>query len=237
VQKLFTYLKQNNQLWSNLSGSFAFKNISTDELKRLINIGVEILPQFKLLHLDGTLFYKGKAQTTTELAHILKVASEYFETLMEGNLSAGTIHHQFHVSLSVGTSFFVAIAKIRAFKLLWLNLAKAYGVDHGSVPPIHIRTAAEEQMTDTNTNMIRTTTQAMSAVMGDIQRLTVTPADSFGGDSTDFTRRIARNVQHLLKYESHLDHVIDPAKGSYYIEHMTKQFAEIAWGKFVTMTE
>lgn len=232
-----SYLRQQHQLWSNISGSFSIKNTPADQLHELIQIGMEALPYVKLLHLNGSKYYQGKAQTTTELANIIHEASQIFDQLKTQNISAGTIQHQIHVSLSVGTSFFASIAKIKAFKLLWLNLVNAYQVENPTVPSIHIRTAVEDEMNDQNTNMIRTTTQAMSAVIGGIQRLTVTPSDAFGGTSTDFTRRIARNVQHLLKLESHLNHVIDPAKGSYYVENMTKQMAEIAWQKFVGMDE
>ena len=80
--------------------------------------------------------------------------------------------------------------------------------------------------------MIRTTTQAMAAVIGGVRRLSLLPADAFGGDSTPFTRRMARNVQHLLRMESYLDRVVDPAAGSYYLETLTEQLAERAWRQF-----
>jgi len=72
----------------------------------------------------------------------------------------------------------------------------------------------------------------MSAVIGGINRLTVLPANVVVEEATDFSRRIARNVQHLLKMESHLDIVQDPAAGSYYIEKLTEELAEKAWKKF-----
>ena len=83
-----------------------------------------------------------------------------------------------------------------------------------------------------HTNKIRATTQAMSAVLGSVDMLTIAPSDALNAESSDFSRRIARNVQHLLQMESYLDKVADPAAGSFYIEKLTNQIAEAVWEKF-----
>ncbi len=81
--------------------------------------------------------------------------------------------------------------------------------------------------------MIRAATQALSAVIGGADRLYVLPSNAaLGEESSAFSRRIARNVQHLLQLESHTDKVIDPAAGSYYIEKLTDKLTEQAWAKF-----
>ena len=239
-QVFLQYLHQQQQLWTNIQGTGSFADYNNmDALANQIEQSQAVLPHFKLIHLDGTTHYNGKANTTNELAQMLSEAVAFFDALTERDVSVQAIQHHFYISMTVGVSFFASIAKIRAFKLLWMNLAKAYGIQKIIMPPIHIRTAIEPQMDAPeaqNTNMIRNTTQAMSAAIAGIKRLTVTPSDAHTGTTSAFTRRIARNIQHLLKFESHLDHVVDAANGSYYIEEMTQQIARIAWEKFTAHT-
>src|SRR5690606_19484509 len=120
----------------------------------------------------------------------------------------------------------------RALKILWANVLEAYGVKV-QMPFIEVHFAPESQDNNINTNMIRAATQALSAVIGGADRLYVLPANAALGEaSMSFTRRIARNVQHLLQMESHVDKVFDAGAGSYYIEKLTNILAEKAWAKF-----
>ena len=109
---------------------------------------------------------------------------------------------------------------------------KAHELKNIEIPAIEAHFSNTDFVTDPNTNMIRATTQAMSVVLGGVNRLTVLPSDAIEGEPTDFSRRIARNVQHLLTMESFMDRVVDPAKGSYYIEKLTEKIAEAAWSEF-----
>lgn len=217
---VLTHLKNKN-----ITGTLSLNTPDFPILAELIQNNS--FPNMKCLHLNSA--YLGKEKTTTELANVIQAASVCFDELIKLGLSPQQINAQFHVTISVGVSYFLAIAKIRAFKILWLNLAAAYGIENPTVPYIHATTAIESHMNDRNTNMIRTTTQAMSAVVAGVNRLTVTPSDAFEGSPTAFTRRIARNVQHLLKYESYMPKVIDPAKGSYYIEVLTDKLGKATW--------
>ncbi|MBK9488574.1 MAG: hypothetical protein IPO07_07135 [Haliscomenobacter sp.] len=124
------------------------------------------------------------------------------------------------------------IAKLRALRLLWQNVLKAYGVQTSALEiAAHFAPASQDE--HPNTNLIRAATQAMSAVIGGANQLYVLPSNASLHESpTPFTRRIARNVQHLLRLESHLDKVIDPAAGSYYIEKLTEELAHKAWAIF-----
>ena len=144
------------------------------------------------------------------LATILKKGVHLMDTL---NLKDG---NSFQFSLPIGKSYFVEIAKIRAFKILWANVLAAYEVQNVVAPTIEVHFSKTEMTDDTNTNMIHATTQAMSAVIGGVERLTVLPSDKKG---SAFTKRIARNVQHLLKMESFMNRVHDPAAVSY--THLT----------------
>jgi methylmalonyl-CoA mutase len=139
------------------------------------------------------------------------------------------------ISISIGKSYFVEIAKLRALRILWNNVLQAYGA---TLAPAEIVVSFTRDSQDENihTNMIRAATQTMSAVIGGADRIYVLPANAATGVPSDaFTRRIARNVQHLLQLESYFDKVIDPAAGSYYIEKMTELLAQNAWSQFQRM--
>ncbi len=133
--------------------------------------------------------------------------------------------------MSVDSRYFLSIAKIRAMKILWSKVREGFGCPPLS-PPIMVETSAKAYGDDRHTNMIRAATMAMSAVIGGCDTLVIRPAD---GEGETFTRRIARNVQHILKMESYMDKVVDPAAGSYYIEEMTNLLVEGAWAKFLEL--
>ena len=117
-------------------------------------------------------------------------------------------------------------------RILWFNVLKAYGL---SEPDLFIAAyfAPDTQDENTHTNMVRAATQAMSAIIGGAKELYILPANVGAGENpTAFTRRIARNVQHILRLESYLDKVQDPAAGSFYIEKLTEELAKKAWAIF-----
>lgn len=232
VKALLSLLQARQQLWSNLGGSFTLRDVDSATLAATVEQLHETLPRFRAWSVGHDLAWNGTAHISSYLAQVAHCVVTQLNALQDQGVAAAMAWSQLHIQVQVGVSFFPAIAQLRALNILLQNIAKAYGIQQ-ALPPIHVRTAIEAHMTDDqHTNMIRTTTQAMSAVIGGVQRLTVTPADTFKGDSTAFTRRIARNVQHLLKFESHLHHVQDAAHGSYYIEHLTAAYADVAWKRF-----
>lgn len=190
----------------------------------------EHLPLFKVITIDGGRFFQGSENVVAELAQTLKAGENYLKRLtvvgLESSLIADSIQFNFHI----GVHYFIEIAKIRAFKILWSNVLAAY-----DTPPscdIRALIASDTQVGDSHTNKIRATTQAMSAVLGGVSALIIAPSDAKKSENDDFNRRIARNIQHLLQMESYLDRVADPAAGSYYIEQLTTQIAEATWSYF-----
>jgi methylmalonyl-CoA mutase len=188
----------------------------------------EKFPDFQLV----TLEMAASDSPSADLAGLLQQAHHYFQRLGEAGLPPERCAALIQVRVPIGTHYFVEIAKLRALQLLWLHLLKAWQLPLR--PPVveaFFRPAAYTD--DLYTNMIRGTTMAMSAVLGGVQRLLVLPYDA-GREAAArygaaFSRRIARNVQHLLKMEAQLDQVADPAAGSYYIENLTQQMARKAW--------
>jgi methylmalonyl-CoA mutase len=149
---------------------------------------------------------------TQQIAQIIKAA----KTLLQRQ---PLLANRLQISMPVGSSFMVEIAKIRAIRLLWHT-----HIDSKNPPIIHAYTAPNTLTPDADYNKIKATTQAMSAILGGADKITVTPSDTMSDpNSSVFARRMARNVQHILRLESHLDKVIDPAAGSYYIEEMTEK--------------
>jgi methylmalonyl-CoA mutase len=157
------------------------------------------------------------------LSTTLQSAHNYFKRLTKKGVSPQTIAQHLAFDLPIGVSYFLEMAHIRALKLLWGNLLMAYGLEP-QLPTLFAHTTASSPINDPNTHKIRATTQAMSAVLAGVDSLTLFPSEN-----SDFGRRIARNVQHLLTLESYLDRVADPAAGSFYVENLTNQLAETVW--------
>ena len=186
----------------------------------------ENLPQFTIITVNTERFNKNTEGVVSELSNALKAGENYLKQLTNNGLAIDKIQNRIAFRFQIGASYFVEIAKLRAFKLLWGNVLSAYGAVP-TTPRLFAVTSPIKQDGDAHIHKIQATTEAMSAVMAGIETLTVASSEP-----TDFGRRIARNVQHLLSLESYLDRVSDPAAGSYYIEKLTEQLAEAAWAEF-----
>ena len=128
---------------------------------------------------------------------------------------------------AIGSNHFMEIAKLRAMRLLWPRVEAAFGRPPATMR-IHARTAgANKTLFDPHVNMLRVTTEALSAVLGGCDSLTIT--------ACGFDPHLAENVHHILREESHLDKVLDPAAGSYYVEALTDALAREAWALFQTI--
>lgn len=167
------------------------------------------------------------------IATFLKSTTTCFDTLLEKGLDVDDLSTWFRLKLEVDGNYFLELAKIRAIKRLWLGLLEAYGATKAAFP--HIAVTTKSAATDNqHRNMITATTQAMAAAIGGANSILVTPSSSWK-NADGFSLRIARNVQHLLKLESYLDRVVDPASGSYYIENISQQIVEKTWLRFQSL--
>jgi methylmalonyl-CoA mutase len=183
----------------------------------------------KTIAIDTTPFYG--SDIPKELAKSIKLGVDLImSSADEKNLSKAFESILF--SIKIGKSYFPSIAKIRALKILWARICKGFDLDF-ITPEIEVNFSDGAYGENKNNNMIRATTMAMAASIGGADRIIVLPSDVLEQQPNAFSRRIARNVQHLLKMESAFDKVIDPSAGSYYIEKMTNIFVEKAWTKFL----
>ena len=200
----------------------------------------EKYPKVRLVSVGGDKFNASGSTITQELAFTLAVGHEYLVRLMEAGLSADRAARIIRFSMAVSSNYFMEIAKFRAARLLWANIVEGYKPEKDCSAKMftHAVTSRWNQTVyDPYTNMLRGTTEAMSATIAGVHSLEVLPFDASFETPTDFSRRIARNVQLLLKHESHFDQVSDPSGGSYYIETLTASIAEEAWKLFRQVEE
>lgn len=194
----------------------------------LAGFAKEKFPHFRLVTISLKPSHDG-------LSEGLRSGNLYLEKLAERGLSVPLAAGSLQFSIPVGKSYFLEIAKLRAFKLLWLNVLQGWDAPlHDPVVEAHFQ--PETYTDEIFTNMVRATTMAMAAVLGGAERLTVLPYDagreSQSSYSPEFGRRIARNVQHLLKMESFFNEIPEPTSGSFYIETLTSELAQRAWSAF-----
>lgn len=202
-------------------------------LARILRFAQQYTPNFKVLQVNGRALHTGAANSSRELALIIAKGVEYLDQLQQFGIDPALTNRHLRFSIANSCSYFVEIAKIRALKILWANVLEAFQLSEQSLPPISAHPARETQTDNAELNMIRATTQAMAAAIGGATTIYVLPANANQNEpSTPFTRRIARNVQHLLQLESSLGEVNDPAAGSYYIEKLTQELCKEAWLQF-----
>lgn len=191
--------------------------------------------KWRFISVNAYNFQYAGANAVQELAFALSVGHEYLVKMTEMNLSVDQAAQAIRFAFGVSSNYFMEIAKFRAARMLWANIVNAYHPkEEDSLKMMNHATTSRFTMTkyDPYVNMLRVTTEAMSAAIAGVHSLEVLPFDIVYGQPTDFSYRIARNVQLLLKHESHFDNVTDAAGGSYYIENLTQELASKAWDLF-----
>ncbi len=235
-----------------LRGKFCHSDAEVfEKVKVMIERG-EKYPHLHLLAVNGINFNNAGASIVQELAFSLAIGAEYMARLTDLGVDAAQAAKRIRFNFGVGGNYFMELAKLRAGRMLWANIVKAYNpvcecnesTGDGQFCPcaakmfVHCETSTwNKTVYDPYVNMLRTQTEAMSAVLGGADSLAVLPFDSVYEQPTAFAERIARNQQALLKEEVHLDKIADPAAGSYYIETLTSSIAEQAWKLFLEVEE
>lgn len=200
-------------------------------------INARNLPNLRALGLDFSYIHDMGGSIVQELAFALSTLVDYLDYFEETEsvLSRKEILSHVAVTFSLGTGFFPEIAKLRAFRILFSKVVSAYGIREPELqsPFLMVRTSRSQQTVyDRHNNLLRATTSAMSGIIGGANAIMVTGYDQSQSAGNAQSARLARNIQHLLKYESYLDQVSDPAGGSYYVEILTDKIAKAAWELF-----
>ncbi len=248
INSLRTLREQNESLWANISGSvendpvsylnrtgtFADPEHPYSSFLETVNAS-EAWPAFRTVSVDGSVFHNAGGTTVSEMAFTLAIGSLYMERLTGAGMDAGTAAANIFFRLATGSDYFMEIAKYRAFRYLWAQILKAFGVpEKDAIAHIHAESSFRNKTVyDPYVNMLRTTTETMSAILGGADMITVLPFDASYETPSEMARRVARNQQLILKEESYFDKVADPAAGSYYIENLTGRLIEKSWDLFL----
>lgn len=208
------------------------------------------IPDFRVLTVNAKHLNNAGSFITQELGYGLSLAASYLQELSEAGVSAYDVATNIKFNFGVGTNYFMEIAKFRAARYLWSTIIEQYkptcNCDNkteccdddwckcAAKMVAHTETS-QWNMTvyDPNVNMLRSQTEAMSATLGSVDSLTVIPYNKMYAGTSEFSERIARNQQLLLKEESHFDKIVDAAGGSYYIETLTDNISDQAWKIFL----
>lgn len=196
------------------------------------------LPNFKVIDIQGIIIHNAGATLVQELGYALAIANEYLAFATHLGLPIGQVAEKMEMTLSISSNYFMEIAKLRSARLLWATMVEAYQPREIGACQSFINSVASswnKTIYDPYVNMLRTTTEGMSAAIGGADSITLQPFNVAYQPDDDFSRRISRNVQNILKEESYFDQVIDPAAGSYYIENLTDAISEHAWKLFQTV--
>ncbi|MCI9607082.1 MAG: methylmalonyl-CoA mutase small subunit [Muribaculaceae bacterium] len=199
----------------------------------------EAVPGLKVLAVDSAMLSDAGAYIFQELGYALAWGAEWMTLLTEAGLSADTVAKKIKFNMGISSNYFMELAKFRAARMLWAQIARQYGAsEEAAKMAVHATTSRFNQtIYDAHVNLLRSQTECMSAALAGVDSITVIPFDTPYQTPDDFSERIARNQQFLLKEESHLDKVVDPAGGSYYVETLTVSIANEAWKLFIEVED
>ena len=223
-----------------LCGNFCNSEEKDFELLKASIVAAKPLPHFRTVGVNGAIFHNSGSTIVQELAFALAMGNEYLAKLSDMSLTADETAQKIKFTFAVSSNYFMEIAKFRAARMLWASIVKAYEgtTENAQKMQIHAVTSAWLQTVyDPYVNMLRGTTEAMSAAIAGVDSLEVLPFNKAFEKPAEFSNRIARNVQIILKEESYFDKVVDPAAGSYYVEELTQLIAAEAWKLFKTVEE
>ncbi len=210
-----------------------------DEAPKLVE-ALKDYPSFRCISVNSVSLNNAGAYIVQELGYALAWGNEYMQQLTEAGVDADLAAKKVKFNMGVSENYFMELAKFRAARMLWAQIVKQYEpkCDCACKMVVNAITSEYNQtLFDSYVNLLRSQTEAMSATLGGVHSLVVTPFDTPYEEPNDFSERIARNQQLLLKEECHFAQVVDPGAGSYYIEHLTDSLAQQAWKIFLQVEE
>ena len=197
-------------------------------------------PQLRCVMVHSDLLNNSGAYIVQEMGYALAWGNEYLQQLVDAGIDADLAASKIKFYMGISENYFMEIAKFRAVRMLWAQIVKQYEPksDDSCKMIINASTSTYNQtLFDSYVNLLRSQTEAMSAALAGVHSMVVTPFDAPYEKPTDFSERIARNQQLIIKEESHFDRIVDPGAGSYYIEHLTDALAQEAWKLFLKVED
>ncbi len=205
-----------------------------DEMAALVSFNSLAMPGFSTVGVSALPYHCAGASSVQEIGVLLATGLTYLCALGERGIGIDEAAGQIRFTLSIGPDFFMEIAKLRAIRPLWARIVRELGgSEAASVLRAHARTGLYNKTRhDPYVNMLRTTTEALSGVIGGVDSLAVGTFDECLGLPDEFSRRIARNTQVILQEECELTAVIDPGGGAWFIESLTGEVSRKSWDFF-----
>lgn len=204
------------------------------EMAALTRWAAEHAPRLQTICAHSRAWHEAGGSAVQELAFTLAIAVEYLREMHRRDLNVERVAPRLRFAITVGENFFTEIAKLRALRMLWSRaVAACGGSEQAQKATLHIRTSRwNKTVNDPYNNLLRSTVEAFAGVLGGCHSMQVGAFDEVVRRPDDFSQRIARNTQLILQRECHLDHVIDPVGGSWFVESLTAELAAKAWGLF-----
>ena len=237
VDGFFEYAEKNLTSKKNLKGYLdlgiltkyvtkgSLNSAALDAVVKFINKSSSY-PNFRVLTISGTPFLDSGSNQVQEVAYTLNALVFVADGCLNRGVSEEVIFNNLAIQLGIASEFFIEIGKFRAFHSLLKLIAKKYGVTEFN-PLMTAKTSVwSKSVTDAHTNMLRATTETMSAILGNVDGVLIDPYDKEFKAPTDFSSRIAGNISTILREESYLGKVANPVDGAYYIEEITTKIAE-----------
>lgn len=228
-----------NPLRKALRHGAQIKAEAVENAKKLIE-AVKEVPGVKVIAVDSVLFCNGGAFIFQELGYALAWGAQWLTALTDAGLGIDEVASRIKFNMGVSSNYFMELAKFRAARMLWAQIVEQYKPTSADSAKMLVHAATSQfnqTIYDAHVNLLRSQTEAMSAALAGVDSITVVPFDTPYKTPDTFSERIARNQQFLLKEESHLDKVVDPAGGSYYVETLTVSIANEAWKLFLEVEE
>ncbi len=197
-------------------------------------------PNFRCITVNAVNLSNKGAYCMQELGYALAWGNEYMQQLTDAGVDATLAAKKIKFNMGISENYFMEIAKFRAGRMLWAEIVKQYEPKCDCACQMIVNAITTEyNMTifDAHVNLLRSQTETMSAALAGVHSIVVTPFDAAYEKPDDFSERIARNQQLLLKEECHFNIVVDPSAGSYYIETLTESLAKEAWKEFLAVEE
>lgn len=201
---------------------------------------VKDYPHFRVISVNTVALNNAGAYIVQELGYALAWGAEYLQQLVEAGVEPTLAARKIKFNMGISENYFMEIAKFRAARLLWADIVKQFEpvCDCACKMIVNAETSRYNMtLFDAYVNMLRSQTETMSAALAGVHSIVVTPFDAAYETPNEFSERIARNQQLLLKEECHFATVVDPSAGSYYIEELTSSLANEAWKIFLAVEE
>lgn len=201
---------------------------------------VKDYPNFRVISVNSVSLNNSGAYIVQELGYSLAWGAEYIQQLVDAGVEPTLAAKKIKFNMGISENYFMEIAKFRAARMLWAEIVKQYEpkCDCACKMIVNAETSSYNMTVfDAYVNILRTQTESMSAALAGVHSIVVTPFDAAYETPNEFSERIARNQQLLLKEECHFSTVVDPSAGSYYIEELTSSLAKEAWKIFLAIEE